>query len=457
MVEIGGKYTLEVTGMTHDGCGIGSLFGLKVFVNGVFPGEVVEAEVTKVTDDYLAAKPLNIVKKAVERVEPFCGHFILCGGCSLQNIEYSEQLKLKAGIVRDALKRVGGIDCDIVNNTIGMQYPRNYRNRVNYPVGIIDSQPVVGFFSSRSNVVVGIDKCDVQHSISDFVKQAIRQYICEQCISIYDRVRGEGLLRHIVTRVGFRTGEVMVVLVINGEEIPDPQSFISYLVDLVPQVKSIYVNINRENTNMVMGSECRLMYGSPTITDYIGKYKFEVSPLSFFQVNPIQTEVLYNTIFEYAGLTGQEAVYDLYCGSGTISLYLSGKAKKVIGIEAVEEAVASAKRNAQINGLDNVEFIACRVENVLPDVINCRGKQVDVVILDPPRKGCKQKVLDTILAVEPRKIIYVSCNPSTMARDLKIILQNGYRVVEVQPVDMFPHTAHVECVIMMTYCGSDDK
>ena len=320
-----------------------------------------------------------------------------------------------------------------------MEEPFRYRNKAQYPVGMKEGEVQIGFYAKRSHDIIEGQACGIQHKLADKVKTIVKKYIIENNVSVYDETTGKGLVRHVMTRVGFKTGEVMVVLVLNGENLPKKDVLIDALISEVPEIKSIVVNVNREKTNVILGNKNIVIYGKGSITDYIGKYKFNISPNSFFQVNPVQTEVLYNKVLEYAGLTQNEVVFDLYCGIGTISLFLSRKAKKVYGIEVVEEAIEDAKENARINGIGNVEFILGEVEKVLPGM----GIKADVVVVDPPRKGCDENLLETLVKMKPSRIVYVSCNPSTLARDLRYLSEGGFKVEKVQPVDMFPWTLHV--------------
>lgn len=448
-MKIGAAYEVQIIGMTQDGCGIGFVDGVKVFVRGAVLGEKVQVQITKICEEYAAARITSVVTACAQRVEPFCNHFGECGGCAFQNIAYRDQLKIKTEMVREALVRIAEVDNQKVENAIGMELPLRYRNKALYPVGETASTTAIGFYRTRSNQVVDIAECGVQQEISNKVKNVVKNHIKSQGLSIYHKERGQGLVRHLVIRTSRKTGEVMAVLVINGDTLPAAEQFVAALVQAVPQVKSIYININKDAGNNVMGVENLLIYGQPTITDAIGRFLFEISPLSFFQVNPIQTEVLYDKVVEYAGLTGHETVLDLYCGIGTISLYLAEKARRVIGVEAVEEAIEDAVRNAKRNGIENVEFVGGRVEQRMEQVLVQAGK-VDVVVIDPPRKGCKVSVLDAISRLKPDRIVYVSCNPTTLARDVKLLMEKGFSLEAVQPIDMFPHTSHVECVVLMS-------
>ena len=449
-------YKVDITGMTHEGQGVGRIEGFTVFVDDALEGEQVEVKIIKLNKNYAVGKLLRIKKPSQNRKEPFCAAYRRCGGCSLQHLDYKAQLEYKTKLVRESLKRIGKLEGVTVHEAIGMQSPMNYRNKAQYPVAVVDGKAVTGFYARRSHDVIYSEECGIQDATSDRIRKLVMQFISEKNISVYDEAAGSGLLRHIMTRAGFKTGEVMLVLVLNGSELPHGQELVKKLVAEIPGIKSIFLNVNTENTNIILGPRNIKIYGSDTIFDYIGRYKFHISPVSFFQVNPVQTEVLYAKALEYAGLKGSETVFDLYCGAGTISLFLSEKAGKVYGVEMIEDAVKDARKNAELNAVTNVEFIAGEVENVVPQLYS-RGIKADVVVIDPPRKGCEESLLKTLVDMEPERIVYVSCNPATLARDLKYMDENGYRSVEAQPVDMFPWTAHVESIILMTKCGLEDK
>ena len=452
------KYTIEITGLTHEGQGVGNIDGFVVFVDGTLPEETVEVLIIKVTKSYAVGKLLEIKKTSTHRVEPFCKVYKRCGGCSMQHLDYGEQLKFKADVIVQNLKRLGGIDMDRVKvyPAIGMEQPFQYRNKVQYPVGMQNGEVKIGFFANRSHDIIDSDECEIQPVESNSIREIVRSFAQNSSISIYDEASGKGLLRHVMVRKGFTTNELMVVLVLNGRKLPNAQDLVSKLTQAFSTIKSIYINVNTKKTNIILGNESILLFGQKYISDYIGKYKFNISPLSFFQVNPIQTEKLYSKALEFAALTGGENVFDLYCGIGTISLFLSEKAGKVIGVEVVPEAIADAKENARINGIDNAEFYVGEAEKVIPELYN-KGVRADVVVVDPPRKGCDQVLLDTLVEMKPERIVYVSCNPATLARDVGFLSKNGFELKEVQGVDMFPWTNHVETVVLMTRCGSEDK
>ncbi|MFA6308864.1 MAG: 23S rRNA (uracil(1939)-C(5))-methyltransferase RlmD [Clostridia bacterium] len=478
-------YTVTITGMNHDGQGVGRIEGMAVFVDGALSGEICEIKILTSKKSYATAELIKIIKKSENRIETFCKHFVNCGGCSLQHMNYDAQLLMKADIVKDSLQRIGKIENVKVNQTIGMDSPFYYRNKAQFPIGIEAGKPVCGFYSRRSHDICNILSCGIQDAVSIAVNEAVKEFISKYKVRVYEEKKRTGLLRHVITRVGFKTGEVMVVIVINGDDLPYKDELVVMIKEKVDGIgltkvdgisvvndgamqsgdkqkagdgkfeqlrsekavlKSVFLNINTRNTNIILGEKSKKIFGEDKITDFIGKYKFEISPLSFFQVNPVQTEVMYNKVLDYAGLTGNETVFDIYCGAGTISLFLSEKAKKVYGIEVVPEAVHDALKNAEINGIKNVEFIEGDAETVIP-ALKAKGIIPDVVVVDPPRKGCDESILETIAQMGPKRIIYVSCNPSTLARDLRYLEDNGYKTKEAQPIDMFPWTPHVECVV----------
>lgn len=439
-------HTVEISGMNHEGQGVGRINNFAVFIDGALVDETVEVKIIKVTKSYAIGKLINIIKKSENRAIPFCDSYKNCGGCNLQHLGYNAQLDFKTNLVKDNIKRIAKLDDVVIHDTIGMENPVEYRNKAQFPVGIVNGEALIGFYAKRTHEIVDSSECGIQHPVNDNVRLIVRHFLLKNKISVYDEESHSGLVRHILTRVGFKTGEIMVVIVINGTDLPNKDELIESLTTNLPEIKSVFLNINKSRTNVILGDKNIRIFGDDTITDYIGQYKFEISPLSFYQVNPVQTEVLYNKALEYARLTGKENVFDLYCGIGTIALFLSGKAKKVYGVEVVEDAIRDANRNALINEVRNVEFLAGEAEEIVPEIYE-EGKKADVVVVDPPRKGCEQTLLDTLVKMSPDRIVYVSCNPSTLARDLGYLSEKGFKAVEVQPVDMFPWTAHVECVV----------
>lgn len=440
---------IEITGMTHEGLGVGKSDGMVVFVQGAIDGEIVKAKVIKTTKTYAVARIEGWLQKSPFRQEPFCAVYKRCGGCSMQHMTYSKQLEFKHRVVTDNLERIGGFKDIQVKPVIGMEDPRYYRNKAQYPVGMGEKGAIAGFYARRTHEIIATENCGIQDTASEALRNTVLEKMQEFGFSPYDEKTGKGLLRHIVTRVAFSTGDIMVILVVTTENIPGLDRMIQHILSKNPMVKSIILNINTRRDNVILGDRVITVHGSNTLIDTLGPFQFHISPLSFYQVNPIQTVVLYEKAVEFAGLTGTETVYDLYCGIGTISLFLSRQAKQVIGVEVVDEAVRAARRNADLNGIENTEFYTGLAEEVVP-ILYSQGKKADVVVVDPPRKGCDKKLLETMVQMQPKRIVYVSCNPSTLARDLKYLGENGYSIKAVQPVDMFPWSEHVECVVLIT-------
>ena len=447
-VEKNRNYIVDITGLSSEGLGVARIEGFTVFVEGALPKEQAEIKIVKVLKNYAFGKLLRTLKTAGCRIEPSCGVVKRCGGCQLQHMSYEAQLQYKTQQVKDALERIGGLNGVAVHDTIGMEDPWRYRNKAQFPVGM-DGDVMIGFYANRSHEIIDTPQCSIQDAVNDNVIQTVREFIKKYDISVYDENTGKGIIRHIVTRKGFKTGEVMVCIVINGDSLPCGKALVEMLRARTDGLKSVVVNINKKKTNVILGERNIVIFGEEAIYDYIGEFKFRISPLSFFQVNPVQTEVLYGKALEYADLKGDETVFDAYCGIGTISLFLSRKAKKVYGIEIVPQAINNAKENARLNGVKNVEFLVGESEIVIPELYR-KGIKADVIVVDPPRKGCDEKLLEVITEMSPEKVVYVSCNPATLARDLKYLSERGYEVREVQPVDMFPQTSHVEIVCLMS-------
>jgi 23S rRNA (uracil1939-C5)-methyltransferase len=443
---------LDITGMTHEGLGVGRRNGMAVFVQGAILGEKVYARIIKVQKNYAVARAEGWLNKSQHRQEPFCPVYKWCGGCSLQHMSYQMQLEFKHGVVKDALAHIGGFKDITVNPVIEMDNPMHYRNKAQYPVGIgKDSKQVSGFYSNRSHEIIDCESCAIQDEISLKIRNSIIETICEAGIPAYDETTGEGILRQIMTRTA--SAGIMVVLVVKTKKIPGLKALIQNISTGFPEVISIILNINNRKDNVILGEKNITVYGQDTIADKLGQYVFHISPLSFYQVNPEQTVTLYEKVLEYAALTGNETVFDLYCGIGTISLFFAEKAKRVIGVESVKEAVDMAEKNKLINNISNIEFYQGKAEDIAA-VLYQKGIKADVAVVDPPRKGCDRKLLETMVGMQPGRIIYVSCNPSTLARDLKYLNENEYCIEEVQPVDMFPWTHHVETVVLM--CASSE-
>ncbi|GAA6311570.1 23S rRNA (uracil(1939)-C(5))-methyltransferase RlmD [Intestinibacter bartlettii] len=444
------EYIVDIVDIGQGGVGIGKYEGFTVFVDGGLVQDKIKVKITKSKKNYAVGDIVEIIEKSPFRVERKCSESLRqCGGCQIQELDYQKQLDVKTNEVKQVISRIGKLDDVVIHDTLGMEHPFRYRNKAQFPIQKKDNMPVIGFYKKKSHDLISTDECIIQHEVNDKIIKIIKTYIRAYNVSIYDEKTHKGLLRHLVTKVGFTTGEVMIVLVANGKKLPYLKELASVLKENIPGFKTLVVNVNTQKTNVILGKENIVAYGDGMIRDYIGELVFEISPLSFFQVNPLQTEVLYNKALEYANLGENDTVFDIYCGIGTISLFLAQKAKKVYGIEIVEDAIKDAKRNAKINNMDNVEFYVGKAEEVVPKMYK-EGKRANVVVVDPPRKGCDEKVLDTIVSMEPDRVVYVSCNPSTLARDLAYLNERGYKCHEIQPVDMFPHSVHVECVVLMS-------
>ena len=452
LIEKNKEYILDIVSQGYEGEGIAKINDtFTVFIEGALKGERVNVRIVKSKKSFAYGKLLEVIEPSLERCEAKCSIHKRCGGCKLQYSTYKEQLNFKFERVKDCITKIGKLDESIVQFPLGMDEPWRYRNKVQLPIGMVNGELKIGFFAPRSHEIIDMETCLIQDEIADKVVGITRTWIKKNNIKPYNidgKYDETGILRHIMIRRGFTTNEVMVVLVTNGSKLPNKDEFISLITENIPGIKSIVQNINSKPTNVILGQECITLWGESTISDYIGEFKFNISPLSFSQVNPVQTEVLYNKALEYAGLTGDETVFDAYCGTGTITLFLSQKAKKVYGVEIIPQAIENANINAKENNVNNVEFFVGESEVVIPDLIN-KGIKADVVVVDPPRKGCDVKLLNAITNIDAKKIVYVSCDPSTLARDLAILEGNGYKTVRVQPVDMFPHTAHIETCVLL--------
>ncbi|PCL91873.1 23S rRNA (uracil(1939)-C(5))-methyltransferase RlmD [Paenibacillus lautus] len=491
------EVVIDIIGMNHDGEGVGRADGYTLFVQGALPGEKARVKVLKTKKQYGYAKLLELVEQSPNRIAAPCPIYDQCGGCQLQHMNYAGQLEWKRQLVVDNLERIGklrvvreaagagethvddersggtdgggdienfetnganpavsGVDSDqegiLVRPTLGMSEPWRYRNKSQVPIGVTEGGLVGGFYARGSHRIVDMETCLIQHEQNDEVVSRVKAIGRKLGITAYNEETGQGLLRHVVVKIGFATREMMIVFVTNGERIPRVNEWISAIREELPAVVSICQNVNTRKTNVIFGDVTRVLWGREVIHDYIGDVKFAISARSFYQVNPAQTEVLYGKTVEYAGLTGEETVIDAYCGIGTISLFLAQHAKKVYGVEIVKEAIEDARANAELNDMKHVEFEVGASEDVIPRWKE-QGIEADVIVVDPPRKGCDPRLLETILEMKPERVVYVSCNPSTLARDLRVLEDGGYRTVEVTPVDMFPHTVHVESVAVLVY------
>ena len=434
--------------LTHDGAGVAKVDGYPLFVPNGLPDEKAKVKVIKTGKSYGFGRLIELYEKSPYRVEIPSSERHKYGGCQLEHISYEGQLKYKENQVREVLTRIGKLEDVIVHPILGMENPWHYRNKAQVPVGERDGKLIAGFFKPRSHEIVDTDESLIQLPEINEAVQTIKEICSRLAIPAYQEESHKGVLRHIMARFGKQTGELMVVLITRTAELPQKDKLVEEIIARLPKVKSIVHNVNSKRTNVILGEKTKVLWGSEIIYDYIGEVKFAISALSFYQVNPVQTKVLYDKALEYADLSGEETVIDAYCGIGTISLFLAQKAKKVFGVEVVPEAIEDAKRNAELNGLANAEFAAGEAEVVIPMWYK-EGNVADVLVVDPPRKGCDEALLQTIIDMKPKKVVYVSCNPATLARDLRILEDGGYKTVEVQPVDMFPMTTHVECVSTM--------
>lgn len=436
---------VEFEDLTHDGAGVAKVDGYPIFVQGGLPGEKANIKVIKVNKGYGIGRLVDLLERSHFRVDIAREDSHKYGGCQLQHISYEGQLKFKENQVRQVLTRIGKLEDVKVHPVLGMEHPWHYRNKAQVPVGEKDGKLISGFFKPRSHEIVDTNESLIQIPEVDEAIQTVKEICSELGVKAYNEETHKGDLRHIMARYGKQTGELMVVIITRTPDFSNKNKIVDEIVKRVPKVKSIVHNINSKRTNVIMGDKTKVLWGSEVIYDYIGDVKFAISALSFYQVNPDQTKVLYDKTLEYAGLAGNETVIDAYCGIGTISLFLAQKAKKVYGVEIVHEAIEDAKRNAELNDISNAEFAVGKAEEVIPNWYE-QGVRPDVLVVDPPRKGCDEALLQTIIEMKPKKVVYVSCNPATLARDLRILEDGGYKTLEVQPVDMFPQTTHVECV-----------
>ena len=442
--------------------------GIAVFVKDAVVGDVVRVGLTKVKKNYAYARVIEVIEPSRFRVQPICVNARKCGGCNLMHMSYEKQLEYKWNKVRNCLERIGGIRnvADIMEPIIGMDSPVRYRNKAQFPVRQDRNGKInIGFYAGRTHDVIDTDICYIQDEKNDKIIECIRAFMEKYKVEPYDEEHHSGLIRHILTRVGRKTGEVMVCLVINGKALVgacgdkfkkyrDVEAEFVQCLQEIDGITSISLNINTDKTNRILGDSVRTIWGSDTISDYIGNVKYQISPLSFYQVNPIQTEKLYSKALEYANLQGNEVVWDLYCGIGTISLFLAQRAKKVLGVEIVPQAIEDARKNATLNGFDNTEFFVGKAEEVLPEQFEKKGIHPDVIVVDPPRKGCDIVAIETMLKMAPQRIVYVSCDPATLARDVKLLCDGGYELKRVCPTDMFPNTGHVEVVTCLQRVNS---
>lgn len=440
--------TLTFEDLTHEGSGVGKINGYPLFVPNALPGEEARVKVVKANKNFGYGKVLELIKESPERTEPNCD--VHCGGCQLQHMNYRLQLEMKQNQVKNAMKKIAHLDHVPIHPIIGMENPKHYRNKVQIPVGEKNGELIVGYYQKRSHrIMENLETCTIQDETINQVVTAVRRIANGLGIKAYNEEKHSGVLRHIMVRKGQATKEIMVVLVTRSDKLPGKDMLIKELTETFPNLKSIMQNMNDKRTNVIMGRKTKLLWGEEYIHDKIGDITFAISAKSFYQVNPIQTKVLYDKALEYADIGSNDIVIDAYCGIGTISLFLAQKAKKVYGVEVVSEAISDAKKNAHLNGIGNAEFVVGEAEKIMP-WWKAQGLKPGVIVVDPPRKGCDEALLKAMIDMQPKRIVYVSCNPSTLARDLRILEDGGFETKEVQPVDMFPNTGHVECVALMS-------
>lgn len=443
-VEKNETITLTFEDLTHEGDGVGKINGYPLFVPNALPGEEATVKVVKANKNFGFGKLIELMKTSPERVEPVC--HVNCNGCGLQHMSYRLQLEMKMNQVKNAMKKVAHLEHVPVHPIIGMDDPLHYRNKVQIPVGEKNGELITGFYQKRSHhIIENTETCVTHNEVINEIVKSVRSIANRLGIKAYNEQAHSGVLRHIMVRTGEETKDIMVVIVTRTDKLPQKGELVKELTEAYPHIKSIMHNVNSKRTNVILGEKTKLLFGEAYIQDKIGDITFAISAKSFYQVNPTQTKVLYEKALEYAEIGSDDVVIDAYCGIGTISLFLAQKAKKVYGVEIVPEAISDAKKNAELNAITNAEFVVGEAEKVMP-WWTAQGLKPDVIVVDPPRKGCDEELLKAMIEMKPKRIVYVSCNPSTLARDLRILEDGGYATREVQPVDMFPGTGHVECV-----------
>ena len=446
--RLGTEHIVDITGLTHDGMGVGRIESRVLFVPETIPGDRVLARLSHIKERLAYGELVRMLEPSPNRREPSCPHAPLCGGCQLQHMDYQAQLHWKRQQVADALARLGGLEVEVLP-TLGMDEPYHYRNKAQLPLGKKGGELVMGFFQQGSHDIVDLSTCEIQHPLITKLALAVKRVVGDLGIEPYDEGRHAGVLRHAVIRVSFLESKLMLTLVTRTRELHRQGELIARLTAEVPELVSVVHSINPQVTNVILGRETKVLWGEACLYDAIGHLRYAISPMSFFQVNPLQTKVLYDLVRERLKLSGRETVLDLYCGAGTIGLYLADRAGRVIGVESVAAAVEDARRNAELNGITNADFFAGRAEEELPRLVRRFGT-IDAAVVDPPRKGCDPAVLEALSGAAVPAIVYVSCNPSTLARDLSRLAELGYQAGPAQPVDMFPWTRHIECVTLMS-------
>ncbi|MBC2025398.1 23S rRNA (uracil(1939)-C(5))-methyltransferase RlmD [Listeria booriae] len=433
--------------LTHDGNAVAKIDGYPIFVPQGLPDEIAQIKVLKTNKNYGFGKIIELTKESADRVTPPCLVYSQCGGCQLQHLSYDGQLRMKQKQVAQVMKRIGKQDVEVLP-TLGMENPWNYRNKAQVPVGFVNGRLVAGFYQQRSHQIIDMNTCLIQQEENNEVIQTARAVFAKYHVEPYDETTRKGVLRHLMTRFATTTGELMLVIVTTKLNFPNKEEILAELQQSIPELTSLVQNVNTANTNVIFGEQTVVLAGREYIMDTIHGISFAISARSFYQVNPEQTEILYTEALKLAGLTGEETVIDAYCGIGSISLCLAKEAKHVYGVEIVPQAIEDARANAKLNKMDNVTFAVGKAEEVIPDWFK-QGIKADVLVVDPPRKGCDDALLQTILKMKPKRVVYVSCNPATLARDMLVLTEGGYEAKMVQPVDMFPQTTHVECVTVL--------
>ena len=448
MIKKNEVYTVDIIDNGFQGEGIARIEGITIFINKAIKGEKVKIKILKVQKNFAYGKIIEIIEKSKERVEPDCKTYNRCGGCNLRHISYNETLEIKKAIVENCLYKELKKEIK-VNDVIGMKNPLHYRNKLQYPLGI-DSKgnSVMGVFSARTHEIIPTDTCYIQNEKCEEIANDIFEFIKKNNISVYNESTLKGTIRHIIIRIGKQTNEILVNIVVNNKSSIKERELIEYLISKHKEIKTIVKNYNTKNTNVILGDKTEIIYGDGYIYDVLGGYKFKISPLSFYQVNPVQTELLYNTAISFLDKDNNSIALDLYCGIGTISIFASKYVKKVYGIEIIDEAIQDAKYNSKINKINNIEFYTGDVEEILPKIIKANNLKPNIVFIDPPRKGLDNKTREILLNLKPDKIIYISCNPATLARDIAQ-LEEKYKIEKIQPVDMFPYTSHCEVVTVL--------
>ena len=445
MLKKNEEFIVEIIDNGFQGEGIAKIDGQTIFIPGAIRGEKVKIKILKVLKNFAYGKIVEIIVKSKDRNEEDCLTYKRCGGCNLRHMSYTKTLDLKKSIVQNSINKLVKQEFK-VEDVIGMNEPFYYRNKLQYPLGFIDNKRIMGVYSERTHNIIETTNCMIQNKLCQDVANYAFEYIKENKIKVYDEEDNTGTVRHIIVRTGVKTNEILLTLVINDNRFKDYiEDFTQYMIIKFPEIKAIVLNYNQEKTNVILGTKCETIYGRGYIFDILGNYKFKISPLSFYQVNPVQTEVLYNKAISFISNTGNVKALDLYCGIGTIGIFASKYCKKVYGIEIVKEAIEDAKENAKMNNIENIQFYAGDVEEVLPKIIEKECIKPDTVFVDPPRKGLDTNTINVIKNLEPEKIIYISCNPATLARDLSL-LEEKYNIKTIQPVDMFPWTSHIETI-----------